>query len=91
MLAFCVCGDPFNVDHPMVCRHGGFIIKRHNDLRDLEAEMLNIVHHEVEIKLVPQDVTGEMLLNGTNKIPDCCVNIHVWRFWILREAEFCIL
>ena len=39
----CVCGDQFNVDYAMVCRRGGFIIQRHNELRDLEAEMLSMV------------------------------------------------
>ncbi|PFX17666.1 Histone-lysine N-methyltransferase EHMT1 [Stylophora pistillata] len=30
----CICCDVFNVDHVMVCRCGGFIIQRHNELRD---------------------------------------------------------
>ena len=36
----CACGVQFGVDHAMVCQRGGFIIQRHNELRDLEAEML---------------------------------------------------
>ena len=36
----CVCGEAFSVDHAMICRRGGFVIQRHNELRDLEAEML---------------------------------------------------
>ena len=48
----CVCGDQFNVDHAMVCRRGGFIIQRHNELRDLEAEMLSMVCNDVEIEPV---------------------------------------
>ena len=39
----CVCGDECTVDHAMVCRHGGFIFQRHNELRDLEAEMLKMI------------------------------------------------
>ena len=34
----CACGDVFYVDHVMICRRGGFIIQRHNELLDLEAE-----------------------------------------------------
>ena len=26
----------------MICRRGGFIIQRHNELRDLEADLLNL-------------------------------------------------
>ena len=37
----CVCGDKFSADRAMICRRGDFIIKWHNELRDLEAEMLN--------------------------------------------------
>jgi len=36
----CVFSDVFNIDHAMICRRGGFIIQRHNEVRDLEAEML---------------------------------------------------
>ena len=35
----CVCGDQFNVDHAMVCRRGGFIIQRHNELSGLKADV----------------------------------------------------
>lgn len=44
----CACGDVFTVDHAMVCKKGGFIIQRHNELRDLEAELLGIVCKDVE-------------------------------------------
>ena len=33
----CVCGTSFSVDHAMICRHGGLIFIRHNELRDLTA------------------------------------------------------
>ena len=57
----CVCGDQFNVDHAVVCRRGGFIIQRHSELRDLEAEMLSMVCNDVEIEPVVQEITGETL------------------------------
>ena len=47
--AMCTCGDLFTVDHAMVCRHGGLIIQKHNEIRDLEAEMLRMVCTDVEI------------------------------------------
>jgi len=65
--SICVCGDVFNVDHAMVCRRGGFIIQRHNELRDLEADMLSMVCNDVEIEPVLQDLTGESLPSGTNR------------------------
>lgn len=35
----CVCGATFSVAHAMVCKRGGFVIQRHKELRDLEAEL----------------------------------------------------
>ena len=55
----CICGQPFNVDHAMICKRGGFIIQRHNQLRDLEAQMLDLVCHDVEVEPVLQEITGE--------------------------------
>ena len=34
----------------MVCRYGRLIIQRHNEIRDLEAEMLRMVCTDVEIE-----------------------------------------
>ena len=42
----------------MVCKKGGFIIQRHNELRDLEADLLSMVCKDVEIKPQLQDVTA---------------------------------
>ena len=53
------CGVQFSMDHAMVCQWSGFIIQRHNELRDLEAEMLRMVCNDVEVEPVLQEVTGE--------------------------------
>ena len=73
----CACGDEFSVDHAMVCQRGGFIIQRHNELRDLETEMLRMVCNEVEVEPVLQDVTGETINHGANSR-------------LLGETEICI-
>jgi len=57
----CVCGDIFNVNHATICKRGGFIIQRHNELRDLEAELLPMVCNGVETEPVLQNITGEEL------------------------------
>ena len=56
----------------MVCRHGGLIIQRHNEIRDLEAEMLRMVCTDVETEPVLQEITGEELNRGLTKclMPD---------------------
>ena len=52
MPSTCICGAAFTVDHAMVCRQGAFIIQRHNELRDLEADLLNTVCHDVQVETV---------------------------------------
>ena len=33
----CVCGDAFTVDHAMICKRGGFVTQRHNELEGLRS------------------------------------------------------
>jgi len=47
--SICMCGNAFNYDHAMVCRSGEFIIQCHNELRDLEADMLSGICNDVKI------------------------------------------
>ena len=82
------CGVQFSVDHAMVCQRGGFIIQRHNDLRDLEAEMLRMVCNDVEVEPVLQEVTGETLNHGVNKVPDARLDIHARGFWERQRSAF---
>ena len=62
----CLCGEPFTIDHVMICMRGGFVIQRHNELQDLEAELLNMVCKDVATELLLQDIKGEQLTRGSN-------------------------
>ena len=84
----CACGVQFSVDHALVCQRGGFIIQRHNELRDLEAEMLRMVCNDVEVEPVLQEVTGETLNHGANKAPDARLDIHARGFWERQRSAF---
>ena len=78
--SICVCCDVFNVHHAMVCRPGGFLIQCHNKLRNLEADMLNMVCNDVEIEPILQEFTGESLPSGTNRAPEARLDIHARGF-----------
>ena len=41
--------------------------QRHNELRDLEADILSMVCNDVEIEPVLQELTGESLPSGANR------------------------
>ena len=45
---YCVYGTNFSVDHTMVCKKGGFVSQRHNELRDMTHEILSEVCNNVE-------------------------------------------
>ena len=46
----CVCGASFDTQHCMNCKKGGFVTMRHNELRDLTANMLTEVCKDVAIE-----------------------------------------
>ena len=57
----CVCGCSFTLDHAMIYQRGGLVIQRHNEIRDLQAELLDMVCYDVEIEPSLQVLTGEEL------------------------------
>ena len=61
----CPCGQNFNVTHAMNCKMGGFVIIRHNELRDFEANLLNKVCTDVEIEPRLQPLEGEQMTAST--------------------------
>ena len=72
----------------MVFQLGGFIIQRHNELRDLEAGMLRMVCNDVEVEWVLQEVTVETINHGANKAPDARLDIHARSFWERPYSTF---
>jgi len=71
-----------------MCWRGGFIIQRHDELRDSEAETLRMVCNDVEVEPVLQEVTGETLNHGANKAPDARFDIHARGFWERKRSAF---
>ena len=54
----CVCGSGFTVEHALSCLMGGMQNLRHNELRDLTAQMLRKVCHNVTVEPALQPVSG---------------------------------
>ena len=67
---------------------GGFVIQRHNELRDLEAELLSMVCKDVVTEPVLQDVEGEQLTRESNKAQDTRLDIHARGFWEPQRSAF---
>ena len=55
----CVCGKIFSVEHALTCRLGGYIIRRHNDVRDTLAGILKEVAKDVNLEPALTPLSGE--------------------------------
>ena len=64
LLCFAAVGKN-NIDHTLNCKSGGYVIMRHNRIRDLEATLLKEVCKDVRIEseLLP---IGNVELGGAN-------------------------
>ena len=86
----CVCGCPFSLQHAFSCPKGGFIITRHNEVRDLTAEILNEVCSQVSVEPTLTPLTGEefrqaSVIKTDNARADICAR----SFWIKGQTAYC--
>ena len=63
----CACGKKFTVEHAFSCPKGGFPTLRHNEIRDLTANLLTEVCHDVCVEPHLQPLSGEVL-SGSSSI-----------------------
>ena len=70
MLSTCPCGQKFDPNHTMNSKRGDFVIMRHNNVRDFEANLLKTMHNDVEIEPALQEITNEEIPgNGVQTVP----------------------
>ena len=86
----CVCGCPFSLQHAFSCPKGGFVITRHNEVRDLTAEILNEVCSQVSVEPTLTPLTGEefrqaSVIKTENARADICAR----SFWIKGQTAYC--
>ena len=66
----CACGASFSVQHALSCPKGGFPTLRHNEVRDLTAQLMTEVSHSVCIEPHLQPLTGEALDGASAIVSD---------------------
>ena len=84
----CVCGSIFTVDHAMICQRAGLVIQRYNEIRDLRAELLDMVCYDVKAEPALQPITGEELARVTDQAPDARLDVHCRGFWERQRVAF---
>ena len=77
---FCQCGEENNIDHTLSCKKGGYVAMRHNRLRDLEADLMREVCHNVQVEpeLLPIDNDGPGRGNRAEKARLDVAGVGVW-------------
>ena len=80
MPAKCPCGQNNNLNHAMNCKRGGFVVMRHNNVRDFEANLLKTIQNDVKIKPALQKIDNGRIGGRTEDEarPDIRARV-VWR------------
>ena len=66
----CACGTIFTVEHALSCPKGAFPTIRHNEIRDLTANLLTEVCHDVLVEPDLQPITREALSGAMSNTQD---------------------
>ena len=78
----CACGSPFSVSHALSCPKGGFIIARHNSLRNMTGKLLSEVCRDVQIEPPLQRLDGESFhLRSTIVSEEARLDVRARSFW----------
>ena len=86
----CPRGNKFDIQHSLSCKNGGFIyIIRHNDLRDLTANMTPEMCNDTEIEPKLTPLSGEELQGRiSNNSNEARVYIRTGGFWERGQHAF---
>eukprot|EP00794_Sanderia_malayensis_P018637 gene18637-biopygen15703 len=75
----CVCKAKFSVDHALSCKIGGFVTLRHNEMRDLTADLLSTVC---------KDVCKEPCLQQSENGSELRADVSARGFWQRMQRAF---
>ena len=81
MPTLCACSAKFDADHANTCAKGGFFIRRHDQIRDMIAELVDDVAFDVRIEPPLQPITGESLPPPANTDDEARLDISARGFW----------
>ena len=61
---------------------------RHDELGDLEAEILKVVCSDAQIELGLQEINAEVLTAGKNRAAESWLDIHACGYWERQDSAF---
>jgi len=88
----CVCGSSLSVDHVthcMICKHGGLTFLPHNELRDLTANWLKKVCHNIAVEPPLLSLDGKAIVpTSANWSDEAHADVRATGFWGRRHSAF---
>ena len=88
LLTLCVFGDLFNLQHALSCPKGRLVITRHNELRNLTAEILGEVCKNVGIEPLLTPLMEEKLLKSSNTSNQRKADVSARGLWINEQTVY---
>ena len=68
--SYCVCGERNDIDHTLICKTGGHVIFRHNRIRDVNANFLRQVCHNVVVEPELLPIESAKFQSGQGNLTD---------------------
>ena len=84
----CTCTEEFSVNHCLTCKRGGYVIIRHNAVRDTLAEVLREVCKDVKVEPQLLPVTGEILPARANTMDGARSDVSAIGLWHPMNRAF---
>ena len=88
MPAKCACGKENSVDHALVCMLGGYTHMRHNEVRNVEAELLREVCKDVQVEPSLLPLTGQQFGRSANHQDMARLDVSARGLWGPMEKAF---
>ena len=84
----CICGASFTVDHAFTCPHGSYPTLRHNEIRDISAQLMSEVCPNVAIEPTLQPVTNEHFSHrSANTETGARLDVRSQGFWGIHHQQ----
>ena len=85
----CPCGLAFNANHAMTCKSGGFISDRHDEVRNITAQMLQEVCRDVRVEPPLIRTNGTVFHHRqANAADEARLDVSARDFWRRGQRAF---
>ena len=85
MPSVCSCGKPNDTEHALICPLGGYVLMRHNTIRNVEASLLGETYKDVKIEPDLLPVGNTQLSVGTNIKDQARLDVSSIGLWSPQE------